>query len=87
MCSCFEMQILTSSRLYYESVSRQLLSAGEKRWEEIWQRYSLSAELGGDGIFVFIGEVISRLSRRGQAGMLLCDLRYLSYKLCMDVFN
>ena len=78
---------LTSSRLYYESVLRQLLSAGEQRWEEILQRYSSSAELGGDGTFVYIGEVISRLSRRGQAGMLLCNLPYVLYKLCMGVFK
>jgi hypothetical protein len=80
------MQILTSSRLYFESVSRQLLSAGERRWEQVSQNYSRSEELGGDGTFVFIGEVISRLSRRGQAGMLLCNLQYLCTK-CMDIFK
>ncbi|KAG0631011.1 hypothetical protein M758_1G220500 [Ceratodon purpureus] len=58
------------SPLYYESVLRQLLSAGEQRWEEILHRYSSSAELGGDGTFVYIGEVISRLSRRGQADVI-----------------
>jgi len=50
-------------------VSRQLLSAGERRWEQLRQMYSSSVELGDDGTFSFIGEVISRICRRGQAGI------------------
>lgn len=64
-----------------------MLSAGEKRWELIRQRYPPSAELGGDGTFVFIGEVLSRLSRRGQAGLLLCDLQCLLCKFLYGHFQ
>jgi len=74
LCSTLSCKlILTDSRVYYESVSRQLLSAGERRWEQLREIYSDSAELGDDGTFLFIGEVISRLCRRGQAGMLPCN--------------
>lgn len=75
LCStCSWKLVLTDSRVYYELVSRQLLSAGERRWEQL--RHD-NAELGGDGTFVFIGEVISRLCRRGQAGMLHCTFLIL----------
>ena len=74
LCStCSWRLVLSDIRVYYESVSRQLLSAGERRWEQLRQIYSDGAEPGDDGTFVFIGEVISRLCRRGQAGMLPCN--------------
>lgn len=78
LCStCSWKLVLTDSRVYYELVSRQLLSAGERRWEQLRQMFSDNAEVGGDGTFVFIGEVISRLCRRGQAGMLHCTFLIL----------
>ncbi|XP_024364658.1 uncharacterized protein [Physcomitrium patens] len=54
------------SPTYFKSVSRQLISAGERCWEQILQ----NEDLCNNGTIVFIGEVISRLSRRGQADVI-----------------
>jgi hypothetical protein len=54
---------------FYQSISRQLYLAAEERWEKIGKSYATVEECASDGTFVFIGEVIGRLCRRGHAGV------------------
>lgn len=65
---CKEKFTLSQNSAFYQSLSKQMVTACEERWQEIGLRYSTGEEAGGDETFIFIGGLISALCRRGHAG-------------------